>query len=336
MKIKAKTDKFGVTTITCKAKARESFDSFAASSFSLGKKWFLSFKYEAKKKGTVLQFSSNNLISLEDFLSFALLRDQFAGLLLSLSNFLTYTREHDVQNEYVLYDTKYVLIDKESLQLKFVYLPFKTPEEAPNSLYDFLIDVGQKIKLANDAQDAEFLKNYNDFFVLRELFSVTKFKDMIDSILKCMNVSAEEEEHLEPKTNDLRQDSYEALGAKKDVFVESVVKPTESHEEEVSQTLVSLVWQSTNEKFVCEKLPCVVGAGDMADLRIPGCSAISRRHAQIDEADGAFTITDLNSTNGTYVNNKRIVPGEPEIVNQGDVIKLANENFTFEINSSKS
>jgi pSer/pThr/pTyr-binding forkhead associated (FHA) protein len=35
--------------------------------------------------------------------------------------------------------------------------------------------------------------------------------------------------------------------------------------------------------------------------------AVSGHHARIDKSDAAFILTDLQSTNGTYVNNKRIV-----------------------------
>ena len=331
MKLKTNTDKFGVTTIKCKAKSKESFDSFAASMFSLGKKWFLSFKYEAKKKVTILKFSANNLISLEDFLQYALLRDQFAMLLKSLSDFLTYMREHSVQNEYVLFDTKYVLLNKEDLQLKFLYLPFKTPEMPPKSLYDFLVEIGGKVKFANAAQDEYLLERYRSFFVLRELFSVTKFKDMVESIYKETFLEDEDDEKMSTKTADLNLDAYEILEARKDVFVESAIKVDDARCNRSSSTTCALYRKSIREQLVCHAYPCVFGSGQKADVVISGSPAISRCHAQIDFEGGVFAICDLGSTNGTHLNGQKLNAGEPVTINHGDKVLLANEAFVFEV-----
>ena len=51
---------------------------------------------------------------------------------------------------------------------------------------------------------------------------------------------------------------------------------------------------------------------------------ISRKHVQItfDEAQRAYFVEDLNSSNGTYVNAKRIMPGQPVQLSHGTVIGL--------------
>jgi len=53
---------------------------------------------------------------------------------------------------------------------------------------------------------------------------------------------------------------------------------------------------------------------------------ISWHHAEIDYLNGAFCIKDLDSTNGTFVNSKRIKQSE---INYGDLISLGS--FTFQI-----
>ncbi len=54
---------------------------------------------------------------------------------------------------------------------------------------------------------------------------------------------------------------------------------------------------------------------------------ISRAHCKICRRDGQYTITDLQSANGTYVNRVRIQPGRPHPVKNGDMIRLANSDF---------
>jgi pSer/pThr/pTyr-binding forkhead associated (FHA) protein len=51
---------------------------------------------------------------------------------------------------------------------------------------------------------------------------------------------------------------------------------------------------------------------------------VSRLHAAIDIQDEAVFVTDLGSTNGTYLNAVRLSPGEPRIVCNGDEICLGN------------
>ena len=51
---------------------------------------------------------------------------------------------------------------------------------------------------------------------------------------------------------------------------------------------------------------------------------VSRRHATVAVDDnGTATITDERSTNGTFVNGDRILPGRPVRLADGDVVRLA-------------
>lgn len=55
---------------------------------------------------------------------------------------------------------------------------------------------------------------------------------------------------------------------------------------------------------------------------------ISSKHAKIDcDASGNWTVTDLHSTNKTYVNSTPISPDVPAPLAENDVISLANVQF---------
>ncbi len=68
-----------------------------------------------------------------------------------------------------------------------------------------------------------------------------------------------------------------------------------------------------------------IGRSRSCDLRLPGGDA-SRRHAEIAGGPDGFTITDLGSTNGTYVNNKQI---QKHALQPGDRIEIGNSLITF-------
>jgi pSer/pThr/pTyr-binding forkhead associated (FHA) protein len=74
-------------------------------------------------------------------------------------------------------------------------------------------------------------------------------------------------------------------------------------------------------------------AGENLVGRDPRCavwvdaSGVSRRHALIDVDAGVATITDLESSNGTFVAGQRVQA--PRRLSDGDVIELGAATLTF-------
>ncbi len=61
-------------------------------------------------------------------------------------------------------------------------------------------------------------------------------------------------------------------------------------------------------------------------------SAVSRQHCKLICENGHIVVTDLNSSNGTYVNHKKI--DHPTAVSPGDVVSIADLDFTLMIDGS--
>lgn len=55
---------------------------------------------------------------------------------------------------------------------------------------------------------------------------------------------------------------------------------------------------------------------------------VSGRHAQIDATETGLTITDLGSTNGTYVNGTRLEPAVPRELHEGDEVVIGKGKYT--------
>jgi len=75
------------------------------------------------------------------------------------------------------------------------------------------------------------------------------------------------------------------------------------------------------------KLPapkCVIGRGDDCHLR-PQSDAISRRHCVIITTENEVVVRDLNSRNGTFVNNERVA--EESVLLGGDVLRVGPLEF---------
>lgn len=69
----------------------------------------------------------------------------------------------------------------------------------------------------------------------------------------------------------------------------------------------------------------IVGRGIDADLQVDQDS-VSRRHARLSRKDGAWLIADLQSTNGTYVND---MPVTEQPLHAGDLLKIGHAVFKF-------
>lgn len=71
-------------------------------------------------------------------------------------------------------------------------------------------------------------------------------------------------------------------------------------------------------------LPYTIGRQQGANLRLSS-SEISRRHAEIYSRDNQLWIREFGSTNGTFVNRKRVVGQQP--LNSGDIIHFGRLEF---------
>lgn len=58
-------------------------------------------------------------------------------------------------------------------------------------------------------------------------------------------------------------------------------------------------------------------------------SSVSKIHAVINERNGVYYLSDQNSSNGTFVNNRRLEKMEDYRLNSSDEIKFANQEYIF-------
>ena len=71
-----------------------------------------------------------------------------------------------------------------------------------------------------------------------------------------------------------------------------------------------------------------IGREESNTIAMPQDSTASRRHARITAADGAFTIHDEGSSNGTFVNGVRVTE---QVLRPGDEIQVGGTRFRFEM-----
>jgi putative peptide zinc metalloprotease protein len=77
-------------------------------------------------------------------------------------------------------------------------------------------------------------------------------------------------------------------------------------------------------EYALLKPEIAVGRGEDNDIVIPHAS-VSRSHARLVRRDGGFELMDLNSTNGSYVNNQ-LVQGATRVV-AGSEVRFGDIRF---------
>ena len=71
-----------------------------------------------------------------------------------------------------------------------------------------------------------------------------------------------------------------------------------------------------------------IGYGPDADIQIQA-DTISQLHARIDHDGETYYIEDLNSTNGTFVNDEPLAYKERRKLNSNDMIRFADVRYRF-------
>ena len=89
--------------------------------------------------------------------------------------------------------------------------------------------------------------------------------------------------------------------------------------------LVALHGPLLGRTFTIEQPVLTIGRSSQCDIQIED-DKVSRKHAEINLRDGLVWLTDLQSTNGSYVNSKRVseIP-----LNDGDLVLIGRVLFKF-------
>ena len=83
------------------------------------------------------------------------------------------------------------------------------------------------------------------------------------------------------------------------------------------------------ETYLSQTSVVTIGRAEGMSLTV-GHSSISRRHAEIVYANGRYALRDLQSKNGTSVNDQRLDADTIVLLKQGDTVKFGDVSFAFQ------
>ena len=122
-----------------------------------------------------------------------------------------------------------------------------------------------------------------------------------------------------------------------DEATEEVFMPCDSGKEEMHTVLLwdqneaeekrSLVSLDGESSIVLSYYPFIIGKQEgVCEYVLDKCT-VSRLLVRIDEAEEGYRVTDLNSTNGTFINGRLLGANETMLVHPGDEIGVADLKF---------
>ena len=192
-----------------------------------------------------------------------------------------------------------IFVDPYTCDIRCIYWPVSNLTEYMTPA-DFFETIQYEAEFKPE-MNLQFLYEYNDYFESKVPFSLKNFERMV-SLLSGMEL----------------QEDRATLGAG---LKKVAVKET-----------IAYIQTVDGRRTKVEKAEFIIGKSQAGtDMMITGNSSVSRRHARIICRGGQYYIEDLNSLNGTYVNESKVEPGISKELHTGDKIKVSDTELIFYI-----
>ncbi len=316
-------------------------------------------KVEQKKKN-ILEYSGPMGVSLNEWAKNPISKYEFLLIISQITNTVRNIRKANLFVNHLMLDLRYTFINESTKQMHFVYMPLVSQH-----VHADLIGYMQAIAYAAKPQaqpNGEHISKFMQFLSSLDSFDIDKIEQFIAgedrTVAEQMkknnvgqsgfmtNKKKEYHEHYdsqneERNTEILSENSMEWDGDG-ETSVLNEPETTLLAEENNETTLLNMVEEApsyptlertfTGEKVQVNKPVFRIGKErSYVDWFIADNNAVSRSHADIITRGQKYFIKDLNSKNGTYINGTLLSAEKEYEISDGDVIKLANEEFEFRI-----
>lgn len=210
-----------------------------------------------------------------------------------LSNIVEMRKNGFLSCQNVLFSPDKIYVDMGTLSVFLVYVPTNL------HIYDDLAEFESNLRTRMIRMISEY-----DIHMTPEIKRL--YENLTDSTLSLDNIYAQ--------ISGLTEDG---VGAGDAVTKRIQLRP-------VNIPMLDVI-QITKPEFVIGKNQ------NVSDATISINPAISRSHCKLITREEGFYLEDLNSSNGTFLNGRKVFPGNKERLQNGDVIRLANMEFKVEI-----
>lgn len=313
------------------------------------------------KWGGIIQYSGPNAISLDEYLKNPISKYNFFYIMEQILEAVKAIQDSDLFISNLIMDLRYVYINENTKEMQFIYMPV-TSSNLHLDILEFIESISYIVKTSEENND--FIAKYINFIKSLECFKLTAVENYIANQDKDIAIQISRRnrvkkiltdkpgdlfEHQEQSDNNeqtmlLNNDINESLD---DGYVDEATgllseedRIGDEQDDEATTLLVededihyaTLTRKTTNEVIDLNKPVFRIGKEkSYVDYFVANNNAISRSHADIITRENKYYVYDLNSTNHTYINNKVLDVKVETPIYDGDILRMANEEFIFHI-----
>lgn len=239
--------------------------------------------------------------------------------------------------------TNVIFINELTLELYFVYQPLTVSENFGNALAVIKDITYMEIKKRAGAQN-KFLFDFQSFLNQENIYQIEQIRDYIEKVYPEIHEAVCDvergrsgflttdplayEKHYRQK--DRGKDAGGTVCLQDEGTVVLGDGETTVLMQEPSKCLV-LVHQKDYVRISVDGNLFYMGKGSGNNYCIHGNSAVSRKHAVITKRGSDYYLADTESTNGTFLNGRKLEEKEEALLQDGDELVLADEMFVIEL-----
>lgn len=294
---------------------------------------FFNPKVEGKHK---IIYTAPKSIPLSEYIEKNLTIHKFYNILAQIVEIVKKTDEYKLYVYNLILDKRLIFVKEITSELYFLYEPLLDRNNCTN-LFSFLEDFVRNLK--PDDKTVEFERQR--FLIFLKNPQIHRIEDVEQFIVQAYPQIYQQINRLnQGKNSAVRQYQPAEDRSNSQCEGETMLLARESEgttllEEEGTTLLDSgrpeaaLFRCSTGITTNIAKDIFTIGKAAENDLCLADNKTISRNHARILCSGNGFSLQDMNSTNHTCLNGRRLEGGKEELLQNGDRIQLSNEEFEF-------
>ena len=211
-----------------------------------------------------------------------------------------------LQIERLCWDPSCMYVDAHG-HVVMVYWPVTTLEPPRFSAFRFYYEFCHV--LAHSRLSVRLYRRYYEFFSHRNTMDFAEFYNLVQRLYKEFTERCSEQEHL------------------KKADVQEVIDHRVGKRESASACLKN---RKTGDVLYLKSETVVFGRdAGYCTVDCSACQGVSRRHAAVYKKGDRYYVTDLGSSNGTFVDNTRVPPNRGTALYHGAVLRIGPLSWTF-------
>jgi hypothetical protein len=274
-----------------------------------------------------LVYDLDGYVTLADYVSVPMDKACFTAVLSEILEVLRCIRGAVFNEASLWLAPEYVFVEPQSQKLLFLYVPLAA-YDCGTELRAFLLALMQYCTF-NPSEDLDYVSDCIGLLNKGVSFSVFELEQYMSKLRT--EVEQAEKPKLCPKCQCIQNGGF--------AFCCECGTPLQDADEALlpqkseGKAGAYLFRESTGQRILVDRPYFGIGKSLQNNAYcIPELRTISRTHAAIIVRDNRYYVTDLGSTNGTFLEEDEVLPETEKELLHGSRLRLANETFVFEIN----